>query len=157
MYQFPRLALAAGIAVFSSMGFAADDFANIAVTANVQGVCKLTSATVLNIAADPSTGLAAENTAPVSFKCTKNHPYTFSVSQGTTNTSSSGSLSGTLSDGAATPVTIPFTATWTAPSGSGTGFSTAVTADVKVSIAATAYQDKPAGAYTATLKVNINY
>lgn len=156
MYQFPRLALAAGLAVFSSMGFAADDFANIAVTANVQGVCKLTSATVLNIAADPSTGLAAENTAPVSFKCTKNHPYTFSVSQGATS-SSSGSLSGTLSDGAATPVTIPFTATWTAPSGSGNGFSSAVAADVKVSIAATAYQDKPAGAYTATLKVNINY
>lgn len=156
MYKFPRLALAFGLAAFSSLVFAADDFANIAVTATVQGVCKLTSATVLNIAADPSTGLAAENTAPVSFKCTKNHPYTFSVSQGATS-SSSGSLSGTLSDGAATPVTIPFTATWTAPSGSGTGFSSAVAADVKVSIAATAYQDKPAGAYTATLKVNINY
>jgi spore coat protein U-like protein len=156
MSKFPRLALAGALAAFSCVGFAADDFANIAVTATVQGVCKLTSATVLNIAADPSTGLAAENTAPVSFKCTKNHPYTFSVSQGATS-SSTGSLGGTLSDGAATPVTIPFTATWTAPSGTGNGFSTAVTADVKVSIAATAYQDKPAGAYNATLKVNINY
>lgn len=156
MSKFHRHAAAGLLATLSCAAFAADDFANIAVTANVQGVCKLTSATTLVISADPSSGLAAENTAPVSFKCTKNHAYTFSVSQGATS-STSGTLPGTLTDGAATPVTIPFTATWTQPTGSGNGFSTAVNADVKVSIAPTAYQDKPAGAYTATLKVNINY
>jgi spore coat protein U-like protein len=147
MQKLMRMAVAGALAAVSSLALAADDFSNIAVTATVAGVCKLSAPATLNIIADPLSGLAAENTAAISFKCTKNHPYTLSVAQG----------AGSLTNGATTPVTSPFTATWAQPSGTGIGFSTPVSADLKVSIAASDYEDKPAGSYAATLKVNINY
>lgn len=156
MSKFARLALAGALCGICSVAAAADATQAIAVTASVAGVCKLSAPSTLAITADPSTGSNASATAPVSFQCTKNKSYTFTVSDGTTTTGS-GTLPGNLSDGQATPVLVPFTASWTPPSGTGIGFSTPVNADLLVTIGYADYQDKPAGSYTGTLTVNINY
>lgn len=139
--------------------FAANENATINVQATVTGVCRFTgSATApqtLAMTAAPNVGGVVSATAPVTFKCTKDLAYTYSVTDGT-STDSDGSLSGTLTDGTNT---IAFTATWTQPDGTGDGFSAAneVTSSILVSVAEAAYIDKPAGVYTRTLTVNINY
>jgi hypothetical protein len=156
MSKFTRIALATGLLGASSLAFSAQESATITVTATVPGVCKLTSSTTpsVPITANPSVGGDATGTAPVTFKCTKSHGYTFQVGGST-----AGTLGGSLSDGAATPTTVGYTATWTQPSGTGLGFSAAneVTADVLVTIPEANYVDKPAGSYTGTLAVTIDY
>jgi hypothetical protein len=158
--RITRLALASLALGASSAAFALTESANITANATVPGVCKPTSATAVMVTlnANPSVGGPATGTAPVTFKCTRNKGYTFSVAQGATS-SSSGSLNGSLSDGLSTPTTIPFTATWMQPSGSGAGFSAAneVNADVLVTITDVNYQDAPAGTYTGRMTVSINY
>lgn len=146
-----RIAIVAALASIGSLAFAADESANIAVSASVSGICRLTAPATLTVPAiDPSGTGAATATASVSFKCTKNKAYTFTV-----NTESDGSVTGNLTGPAAE--TLAYTATWTQPSGTGIGFSTAVNANVAVSIAQLAYQDASAGAYTGSVAVNINY
>jgi spore coat protein U-like protein len=154
-----RIPLAAALLGASSLALAASpEVASITVNATVPGVCKLTSSTAVtvSITADPSAGGAATGTAPVSFKCTKNHLYTFSITDGVV-TASNGTLAGNLSGGGTPATQIPYTASWSQPSGSGAGFSTEVAADVLVTIPEANYLDAPAGSYTAGLTVNINY
>ena len=160
MLKITRLALVAALLGSSSLAFAVTESATINVNATVQGVCKLTSTAVVNLAitANPSLGGDAFQTAPVRFKCTKYKGYTFSVAFGTAAAVSGGTLDASLSDGA-TPTAnlLPFTATWTQPSGTGDGFSTEVNADVKVTISEANYTNAPAGTYTGVLKVAIDY
>lgn len=151
MSKFTRIALALGLVAASTFASAADESANIAVTATVPGVCRLTAPATLAITADPSVGGNASNTASVSFKCTKNMTYNFTV-----NTENDGSVSGNLT-GAVNAETMPYTATWTQPSGTGIGFSTAVNANIAVTITQANYEDKSADSYTGTVAVNINY
>lgn len=157
MSTFKRIGVAAALLGASSLALSAGtETANITVTATVPGVCKLTSSATpsVPITANPSVGGDATGTAPVTFKCTKNHPYTFKVGG-----SSTSPKTGNLSDGATTPVLVPYSASWTQPSGTGAGFTSAneVTADVLVTISEADYLDKPAGSYTGTIAVTIDY
>lgn len=149
--KIARIAAVALVAAASSSVFAAPgDTQQLVVTANVSGVCRLTSVPAMNFTLDPSVGTDKTATSSVVYKCTKNTaPATFTV--GGVAASYTGSLSGTGG-------TMPYSIAWTAPTtaGSGLGASvTGVTVTLTGTVLGTDYVNAAAGSYTETIDVVI--
>ena len=148
--KFARIAAVALVAAASSSVFAAPgDTQQLVVTANVSGVCRLTSVPAMTFALDPAVGTDPTKTSDVVYKCTKDTaPGTFTV--GGVASNYSGSLSG--------PASMPYTITWTAPTAKGSGLGssvTGVTVTLTGKILGTDYVNAAAGAYTQTIDVVI--
>jgi len=153
-FKFIRQATVLAAALCCSAVFAADN-QNMAVSATVSGVCKLTAVPALSFGAlDPSSTANGAGTATVEYKCTKGTaPSSFSVGGSTT-----GSLNSAL--GALTsPDTIAYSITWAPPSGTGTGFGTGSTATSVVitgTIPNANYVNVKADTYTDVVAIVIN-
>lgn len=118
-----RLAVATAAASLCCTLANAADTQSMAVSASVQGICKLTSVPAMGFGSlDPSATADATASSAVIYKCTKGtSPTSFSVGASTTGTYNGTLTSGTTAD------TIPYAVTWTAPSTAGTGLGTAIT------------------------------
>lgn len=151
--KLARIAAAALIAAASSAAFAAPgDTQPLVVTANVTGVCRLTSVPAMNFTLDPSVGTNQTATSNVQYKCTKNTaPVTFTVGGAAAAAGYTGVLTGTGG-------TIGYSIGWTAPTTAGSGLGAAitpVTVALTGSILGTAYVNAAAGSYTETIDVVI--
>jgi spore coat protein U-like protein len=157
--KFARLAAVAAVATLSSAAFAADS-TTLAVSATVNGVCKLTNssgtvgAVPLSMSwaggIDPtSTGNADTAAVPVYFKCSLGSSPVLSV--GGSNT---GTYGGTATGAGGN---LAYSVIWTNPvAGSGAGFSAGVqTVNLVGRISQAAYQAANAGTYTDSVAVTL--
>ncbi|PKN52509.1 MAG: hypothetical protein CVU55_04495 [Deltaproteobacteria bacterium HGW-Deltaproteobacteria-13] len=139
-----------GGAIYPILAVASD------VKATIINTCGSTASGTMSFNIDPSgsgaltpTTTDSGNTSP-SIKCTKNSTHAVSCS----------ALHGNLSignDGATDPIAYTVTTCGSSNSITGSGFSTATSIPVGLTIAQAAYQDAQAGAHTDTITVTITY
>lgn len=142
------------LAVAAASGLATADTQNLGLSATVTAQCKFTSApaTMAFGNVDPSVAGPLPGTLgnPVTYKCTKGHTpgiVTASVGQNASNRMKHATLT----------EYIPYTLTITpAPAGTGFGNGKDVTLPVVASIAASAYENAPAGAYSDTVVLEVS-
>lgn len=142
------LAITAAAAVMAMAGTAmAADTANLSVTAQVVGACKMTGGSLNFGNLDPTNPVAVSgNSSGVTVTCTKGTAYTLTGNDGATP-------SGTQKRLANGSNYIPYSITIPA-SGTGTGAPEDVT--ITGDIAAGAYTTSPAGTYTDTVLLSVN-
>lgn len=144
-----KIALAAILASSAGLTFAAGT-QTLAVTANVQGICKFSAAsTPLAFGSiDPSLTTDKVVTANVLYKCTNKTPSTGVTATGGNTRSMAGP---TLAD------TLAYTLAFTGDTQTGLGFGTNgnLTLVVTGTITALQYQNVAAGAYSENVTLNI--
>lgn len=156
-FNFARISAVAAAALLSCSFALSADTGSVAVSATVNGQCKLVLVPalpfgVLDQVAAPDLNPPAVN---VTYRCTKGTaPTSFSVGASIT-----GTFTGTLANTTTPGDTIPYTITWTAPTTAGSGLGTSVTAvNVPLSghMLGVDYQNVTAGSYSQAVAVAIN-
>lgn len=159
--KFLYLAVATAAAL-SLPAFAADS-QNMAVSATVSGICKLTSVPAMTFPAlDPSVNAPVSTAAiPVVYKCTKGTPAgAFTVGASATGTYTSGATSATgalVGTGANTDV-LQFSIAWAVPGAwTGLGFGNAGnTVNLTGTIVYAQFQNATADTYSKNVAITID-
>jgi spore coat protein U-like protein len=151
--------IAAVLAVASSVGSAGTDSTTLVVSARIQGGCVLTTSGPMAFGDLNMAGTQAETkTVDVTYKCASGvQVHNFFVG-GQSNSPYTDAMTST-----STTATIPYTISWTAPAldsytAPAAGFSDAgVKVTLTGTIALNDYLSKPAGSYSDSVVLHVNY